>query len=468
MSRNEEDFFRLIQEQSIKIDYLLKKTELQELRISSLEKENFELRERLSKYEQPKKDSSNSSISPSQDPHRLKRTSSLRSASGKKPGGQPGHKGSTLKMSEQPDAIVDHAPNFCHRCGCDLSDVPAEFSGSRQLIDLPPIVPIITEHRVFRRVCLCGHCTEGNYPTQVHSKVCYGEGVMSLAAYFSARQYLSYDRLREMFSDVFSLPLSGGTLVNLINNFSEKASLAYQQIKERLLNSAVVGADETGVCINGKNHWAWTFQNQKCTCIVINPSRGKKAIEAFSPYGFPNAIMVHDCWKPYFNTPGKSHQICSAHLLRELNYLQSLYPKDDWAKSFKDLLMEAIHLKKELKQADYLRPIEARNLLKERLDRLLSQEMNPKLKKVITFRKRMIKYRNYLFTFLYHHNITHHNNDSERAVRTFKVKLKVSGLFRSPTGANSFAKIRSVIDTAIKNSQNVLDALRAVAMIPAE
>lgn len=448
----------------MKIDYLSCRVQ----QLERYEEENIELRKRLSNYEQPKKDSRNSSISPSQDPHRLKRTSSLRSSSGKKPGGQPGHEGSTLKMSENPDKIVNHKPDFCNRCGCDLSDIPAELSGSRQLIDIPPIVPVITEHRVFRKVCACGYCTESSYPNEVHSKVCYGEGIMSLAAYFSVRQYLSYDRLKEMFSDVFCLPLSGGTLVNLMNNFSGKASLAYEQIKERLLNSEVVGGDETGVCVNGKNHWAWTFQNKKYTCIVIDPSRGKKAIEAFSPSGFPNSILVHDCWKPYFNTPGKSHQICSAHLLRELNYLESLYPDDDWAKSFKELLMSAIHLKKGLRESDYLYPMESRNQLNERLDRLLAQDMHPKLEKAITFKKRIIKYRDYLFTFLYYHHVPHHNNASEQAVRTFKVKQKVSGLFRSPVGANTFATIRSVIDTAVKNSQNVLCALRVVASLPTD
>jgi transposase len=421
------------------------------------------LEERLSHYEH-RKNSGNSSIPPSQDQFRPKRTVSLREKSGKKAGGQQGHTGSTLEFSEHPDKIIDHQSRYCSVCGNDLTGLTFEFSGRRQVIDMPPIQPQITERRIYRCVCSCGHSQESDYPSDAHSAVCYGENLLGLTAYLHSRQYVPFDRMREMYRDVFNLSLSSGSLVNMVRRFTGKAAGLYEIIRDRIAHSPVVGADETGVCINGKNHWAWTFQTPHATFIDIDASRGKKVIERIFSNGFPESTLVHDCWKPYFKTVSRTHQICTAHLLRELKYLGQLY-KDDWTKAFTELLTEALHMKKELHPIDYLLPVEKRKRLEERLDDLLQQTINPNHKKLIAFKSRLTQYRQHLFQFLYQYDVPPDNNASERAVRTFKVKQKVSGLFRSSEGAKAFAVIRSVIDTAIKNSINVLGALTCIVAV---
>lgn len=177
---------------------------------------------------------------------------------------------------------------------------------------------------------------------------------------------------------------------------------------------------------------------------------------------------MHDCWKPYFITACQSHQICTDHLLRDLNYLDKLY-NDTWTKDFKELILDALKLKKELSTSDYLQPIERRKLLEIRLDNLLlANAIDKKHEKLITFKNRIVNYREYLFQFLYHYQVPADNNGSERAIRTFKVKLKISGLFRSVQGAKDFAVIRSIIDTTIKNSQNVCEALWLIPKVRAE
>jgi len=103
-----------------------------------LKKDNQDLRNQLSSLKH-RKDSSNSSMPPSSDMTKMKRTNSLRKASGKKPGGQAGHKGSTLKMHENPDLTENHFPLACEHCGSSLSQTTANFSGRRQIIDLPEI-----------------------------------------------------------------------------------------------------------------------------------------------------------------------------------------------------------------------------------------------------------------------------------------------------------------------------------------
>ena len=421
------------------------------------------LEEKLFRYEHPK-DSRNSSLPPSQDPFKPKRTESLREKSGKKPGGQQGHPGSCLAFSENPDEVIEHRSDYCSVCGADLSSAEPVFAGKRQVIDIPPIVPRIIEHRIYSRQCSCGHCQISDYPGEAHSSICYGNNLLGLTAYLHSRQYIPFDRMREMYQDLFGLFISSGSLVSMVQRFAGKVGGLYEVIRSRIAHSPVVGGDETGVCIGGKNHWGWTFQTPRATFITIDASRGKKVIDRHFNHGFPLSTLVHDCWKSYFNVTAQSHQICTAHLLRELKYLGQLY-QDEWPKKFTRLLHDALQLKKELAPSDYLQPIEQRKQLEQRLDELISLSVNSKYEKLITFKNRITQYRQYLFRFLYQYEVPPDNNASERAIRTFKVKQKVSGLFRSFDGAQAFAVIRSVIDTTVKNGQNVWLALNCGAQV---
>ncbi|MCL2651947.1 MAG: IS66 family transposase [Candidatus Azobacteroides sp.] len=430
---------------------------------SKLKAQISELEAKLLRYEHPK-NSGNSSTPPSQDPFRLKQTESLREKSGRKQGGQQGHPGNSLEFSDKPDEVIDHRSEYYSVCGRDLSSIETVFVGKRQIIDIPPIVPRVTEHRIYSRQCSCGHCQVSDYPQEVHSSVCYGNNLLGLTAYLHSRQYIPFERMQEMYRDLFGLGISSGTLVSMVQRFADKVGGLYEIIRERIAQSPVVGCDETGVCVKGKNQWGWTFQTPKATFIVIDSSRGKKVIDKHFNHGFPSSTMVHDCWKPYFKVTTQTHQICTAHLLRELKYLDQLYG-NEWTKKFTCLLNDALRLKKELTPSDYLKPIGQRKKLEQRLDELINLPLDPKYEKLITFKNRITDYRKYLFRFLYQYDVPPDNNASERAVRTFKVKQKVSGLFRSFDGAQAFAVIRSVIDTTIKNGQNVWYALNCGAAV---
>lgn len=128
----------------------------------------------------------------------------------------------------------------------------------------------------------------------------------------------------------------------------------------------------------------------------------------------------------------------------------------------KQLLQDAIVLKKQLSMADYNEPPPAVAQLQTRLENLLQQDYTTCHRKVQTFIKRLIKNKGSIFTFLYYHDVPPDNNGSERAIRNVKVKAKVSGQFRTENGAKRFAVLRSVIDTTIKNAQNVFQALVAL------
>lgn len=430
---------------------------------SKLREEIGFLREKLSKFENPK-NSSNSSIPPSKDENRPLKTKSLREQTGNKVGGQQGHEGNTLKMTDTPDKIFSHVPDFCGKCGSNLQHVHEEFVGKRQVVDIPIIQPEYIEHRVFERKCGCGHTTCSTYPDNVNAPISYGPNTESLVGYLFSRQYLPFDRLREFFNDSFSLPISEGGLHELLKRLTAKAIPAYNMIKERIASSSVVGIDETGLKIDGKKWWVWTWQNPKLTFIVPSDNRGYATSQSNFEFGFENSVLVHDCWKCHFQTDAKNHQICTAHLLRELNYFIEAH-QDPWAINFRQLIWDSLQIKKKMCNTDYYNFHPPRTDIEKRLKVLLEEKIDEKIADLETFRKRMVKYKDYLFNFLYYPDVPPDNNGSERAIRNIKVKQKISGQFKSLQGAMSFAVLRSITDTAIKNGQNVLKALFTIASL---
>jgi transposase len=174
--------------------------------------------------------------------------------------------------------------------------------------------------------------------------------------------------------------------------------------------------------------------------------------------------LLHDCWKSHFRTPAVNHQLCTAHLLRELNYFIEIN-KDPWATKCRELIRDALHVKQNIKHEDYYNNYQPKLDILNRYDKLLEECLDEKIKDLVTFKKRLIKYKGYLFNFLNYPDVPPDNNGSERAIRNIKVKQKISGQFKSMAGAVNFATLRSITDTAIKNGQNILAALQTIACL---
>lgn len=459
-----------------------KKSELNadKKRILELEKENSLLKAELASLKalvkellleierlRHPKNSRNSSVPPSKDDNRPFKTKSLRTSEGKLPGGQTGHEGNTLKMTETPDFVIEHKPQYCKHCGKDITGIEAELITRRQIVDIPPIVPQYTEHRAYRVVCSCGHHTEASFPAGINAPISYGANIEATIAYLHTRQYIPFERMAEYFNDVCSLPISQGGICDILERFAQKATPAYRLIGDKVRAGHVVGSDETGAKVNGTKGWFWTWQSKLATFIAFSLNRGTATINDNFANGFENAVLVHDCWKSHFETKSKTHQICTAHLLRELNYFEERF-QSSWATTFKNMLYEALNIKKNLSPSDYYYPINQRTELEKKLSLLLQTQIPENMKEVCTFQKRIIRYKNYLFTFLYYHEVPPDNNASERAIRNIKVKQKVSGQFKTQRGAQIYAIIRSVTDTCIKNGQNVLLAFHTIAKLHPE
>lgn len=410
--------------------------------------------------------STTSSTPPSQDIGRSNQKS-LREKSPRNSGGQPGHEGATLQMKENPDKVKEHRPVYCEQCGEALPAANVELVSRKQEIVLPPIEPQYIEHQSYACTCArCGFVTTAKLPAQLKANVQYGAQVEAWVAYLSVRQYMSYKRIAEFMKDCMNLPISEGTVDNMLQKLTEKAQGIYEEIKQRVEQSLVVGGDETGIKINGKKGWLWAFQTTTLTFLSASMNRGFETISRLFKNGFSVSVYVTDCLAAQLKVAVKARQICTAHLLRELNNFIETFACQ-WSVTMKQLLLDAIELKSKLTPQDYLHPNENVVRIQCQLDELLQTELLNKHKKLQTFIKRLHKNHDAILTFLYYPKVPPDNNGSERAIRNAKVKMKVSGQFKAFAGAHRFAVLRSIIDTAIKNSQNVLDALCLLSKMPA-
>jgi len=404
------------------------------------------------------KKSNTSHTSPSHDIGRSN-LKSLREKTGKKPGGQKGHEGTTLQITSTPDEIIDYRSNFCSSCSNSLDSSVSILHERKQEIIIPPIKACYIEHRLYSTACcVCGHNTVGNLPSHLKAPIQYGTSVSATIAYLFAYQYLPYNRIKKVMSDLFNICLSEGTIDNLLAKATANAMPVYEQIQSRLQESKVIGGDETGTKINSDKGWFHVWQNNTLTFIVAAMTRGYKTTEVFFENGFPKAVYVSDCWSAQLKTPAKQHQLCLVHLLRELTNFEDAL-NCAWSIELKTLFKKAIQVKQELQDIDYLHPPNAITELEKELEKLLEVDSTLFHAKIKAFVKRLIKHRNSIFTFLHYQQVPFDNNSSERAIRNVKVKNKVSGCFRSQAGANRFAVLRSVIDTTVKNNQDVFSAI---------
>lgn len=421
------------------------------------------------------KNSRNSGKPPSGDGYGKKnRTESLRKSGQKPNGGQPGHKGHTLKRSENPDHTETHKPDECKNCRTSLKDVAAVGEEERQVYDIPAIRIEVTAHRAEIKICpSCGTENRGEFPENVGRGVCYGTGVKTWSAYFGNQHHIPLERTAEVIEDLTGHCVSEASLLKASEELSECIRPFAEAVREQLMNSEVLNADETGVRVKGRLHWLHVASTGGFTYYSIDEKRGKEATDAAGILENFRGTAVHDHWKPYFGYGNCGHALCNAHHLRELRFMEKQYGQI-WAENMAELLLdikEAVEKAKPDRDGFGLKQIRA---FERRYDEILRRGFAenpftpPKEKKRGRAKKtpplnlltRLRDYKAETLAFMYDFRVPFDNNAAERDVRMMKVKQKVSGCFRTVEGAERFACIRGYISTARKNSKNIFEAIR--------
>lgn len=441
---------RVINQKDVEIHNLKSELAVAKERIRELEEDDDDTSSSSGKPEK------NSSIPPSQESiasREQRRTKSLRKPSGKPSGRQPGYKGHTLQTIAEPDVIVKHEPAYCKCCGRPLIDVPCRKIRKTQIVDIKVVVET-SEEQYYEKVCECGCVNNCEAP---NCRIKYGDNLRTLVTYLNVVLCIPFKRIAELISDLSGQNISEGTVQNILKENSGKADTVYEEIRKRLETAPVVGADETGVAVGKHLHWNWIFQNDLLTYVYQSESRGQKAIDSKFPKVLPNSTLVMDRHQSYFKMNVKDHQVCLAHLLRNAEYLNELDLSQNWSRRFIHLIEHSINLRKE--NSITYRKIK---VLKTKMKNLLGESLTHLDYEFEKFKKGILKVKDYLFTFLSDPSVPYENNASERGVRKIKIKQKVSGCFRTDSGADDFAKLHSIAATAMKNGNSKYNAILAV------
>ena len=424
-----------------------------------------ELEDRLGKT------SRNSSVPPSAEglAKPPPRSRSLRKKSGRRPGGQDGHPGTTLAQVAKADREVRHEPGPCSGCGAGLAGRPVTGIERRQVFDLPPVTVRVTEHQLIERECGCGRRTRGAAPAGAEAPVQYGPRIAAVIIYLYIGQFLSKKRTAQALAELFGIPLSAGTVAGITARAAGRLDGFLERVRGNIAGSDVAGFDETGFRVAGRLHWVHCARTGKYTLLMVHPRRGRKAMETMGILGSFAGVAVHDAWAPYDTYPSPDHQLCCAHALRELQAVTGSAPAGRWcwAAQAADALtrMQALASEAIAAGCDAADPAAlAAQVHRYRSAVLLGARQTAArsgalMKKHHALACRLRDRRDDYLRFTADWRIPADNNGSERDIRMAKLKQKVSGCLRTLTGARQFCAIRSYLSTAAKHGLTFFDAL---------
>ena len=417
------------------------------------------------------KNSRNSSKPPGTDGLSKPAPKSSRVVSGLKQGGQPGHKGNTLKRTTTPDVVVVHqVPATCDACGIVLDQTAITvLSDCRQVFDIPLQKFSVTEHRIAEVCCGCGKVHRGMFPPSVIGRVQYGSGVKALAVHLTQHHMMPVERTAGLIDDLYRLPISTGTVMAMINEAAEVLAPTVACIADGIAQSAAAGADETGMRVAGKLHWLHTLATTMSTWMGVHPRRGREAIEEFALIPRFAGILGHDGWMPYRHYKTCQHSLCNAHHVRELRALAEA-GNDAWPQQVIDMLYQANVEVNAV--AGHRLPQKRITALRTKYRRILSagESLNPsappsgqrgrtRQSDATNLLARLREYEDDVLRFTFNSDAPFTNNIAEQAIRMCKVKQKVSGCFRTLAGAASFCTIRSYLATLHKQHFNLYHSL---------
>jgi transposase len=452
----------------------LDKRELIEL-IVALRQQLVEQGQQLQELrDQIAKNSRNSSKPPGSDGLQKMKTKSLRQKGERPYGGQPGHPGATLARVTEPDQIECYAVSSCPHCQENLGHIAAVGYDKRQVFDLPPVQLRVTEHQVEIKQCPgCGAAVKGTFPQAVSQPTQYGSRIKAQASYLNSYHFIPLARTVELLNDFYGQAPSEAALIAANQEVADLTQSSLTAIKEQLIAAKVVHCDESGLQVVGQLQWLHVTSTAELTFYHLDAKRGQSGINAAGILHEFKGTAVHDHWVAYLAFANCQHAFCNAHHLRELQFILEQY-QQPWAADLAQLLRT---VKQEVDAAAPTAttlPADRLTYYNDEYDKLMVQGLianplpelppptkrgRPKQSPPKNLLDRLQTHKAGVLAFMADFAIPFDNNQAERDVRMVKVKQKVSGSFRTQTGAEIFCAIRAYISTARKQGVNAIDAL---------
>ncbi len=428
--------------------------------IYEMAEEIRELKAEIARLKQPPTTSQNSSQPPSRD---FKVTTEKKRKRSKKKGAKPGHEKQERQLVDNPHKIIEVYVDNCENCDLNLLDQVPVGVTRRQITELPEIKPVVIETRQYEVLCpCCGELQRGRLPEGLEAGRYFGPRLEAVVTDLHHEHHVGFRRLLKICEEIFGLSLSAGGAVSIVERAGRAAQAEAEAIGERVRQSKVIGSDETSARVHGQNWWQWVFVGERCEYHLIVPSRGYDVVEEFM-HECEAEVWVCDCWKAQLNAPAKAHQICLAHQIRNLQGLIEKRPRLAWASEVQTLFRKAIRLgnrREKMTRNGYNRQTA---IIERQMEQLLKRRFGGIGTNLL---ERYRKYRPALFVFLYRSDVPAHNNACERALRPSVIHRKVMGSFRSDWGAQAYAALATVLNTAKHNGQSAFQKLVQLMGMP--
>ncbi|MET8214182.1 IS66 family transposase [Streptomyces sp. NPDC005373] len=413
------------------------------------------------------RNSGNSSLPPSSDtfgrPEKKPQTKS-----GRKRGRQPGASGSGLGMTENPDVTEDYLPAACTGCGSALGEGDSVGFERRQVRDVPLSTVTVTEHRAHRCRCSCGTVTASPMPAAVAgSPSSYGPNLRALAVYLLVFQHIPVERTAQLIRDVTGAEVSTGWVASLLPEAVGLVADSVNLIRALLVMGHILHADETTTRIGTTRRWLHVACTDFLTLLHLAP-RSRSGAEAGGVLAHYRGVLVHDSLSLYAGYPKCGHQLCGAHLIRELTAAEEDFPGQKWHQQIRWALAGLNTQALRVRTGEITEIVPEALLL--HLDAYhqgitvgLSEHPRAPGRKQSPARNLLERLRDQAHSILRFADDPLHvpftNNCGERALRPVKTQLKISGCHQSEHGATAWLTVRSYLDSARKHGLSAFDAI---------
>lgn len=448
-------------------------------RMDKLEREMLELRtENELLKEQIARTSANSSQPPSKNPQGFK--PNQKESTGKKRGGQIGHIGHERKLypAEMCQEIIHHYPEQCSGCGAKINEVGDLPVYRHQVVEVPPVQPIIIEHQFHPVKCIC--CGKENVSASMPEIISvggYGARVTAYVGLLSSQYRQSYRQIQQLMLAVFGIELSIGTINSLRIEVSQSVSDAVTAAQSYIQHSPIVGVDETGFKQrngDGQNAtktsgWLWVAVTPLIICFQVILSRASTAAQTFLGETFAGFITSDRC--PAYNwVDVNRRQICWAHLKRD--FIQISERTGASAEIGKVLLEQERQLfnlwhqyrndqltRSELAQV--VEPIQAKILsqLQEAAALDIGEKEKTPLSKTVRTCRNLLKLETALWLFVTEDGVEPTNNAAERAIRPAVIWRRTSFGSDSAAGSLFVSRLLTVVSSLKLQDRNILEFL---------
>ena len=367
------------------------------------------------------------------------------------------HGGAHRPLHPNPTSKRDVFAEACGECGADLTGVVQQAREVYDRIEIPRIEPDVTRVTLHGGVC---PCCAGRFkaapPEGLEPGSPFGPNLRALVIYLRSVQGIPLGRLADVLLDLLGLQISEGALVNILRASQAAFAAQTDRIRTNLFEGKVIASDETGMRVGKVNWWIWVFHHAYSAVFVANQRRSRAVVHGFLGDWRPE-YWLSDRYGGQMEWATRDHQVCLAHLIRDVQY--AIDNGDAvFAPKLQRLLKHACAIGRRRGElaGSTLKAYEAK--LDKRLDGLMTlvpaHQAGQKLQTIIR------KIRRHLFVFVTRRDIEPTNNGSERAIRPCTIYRKITNGFRSEWGVTQYANVRSAVETGRRRAIRPIDAIR--------